>query len=317
MVGINTLVRPGQADAAVLRIKGAGVAIAATTDVNARACYLDPREGARASVAEAARNLACVGAKPLGMTDGLNFANPEDPEVYWQFVEVVEGIREAGLALGIPVTGGNVSFYNQTGKSKVFPTPVIGMLGVLEDSTRWATTAFGEDGEAVYLLGGLSDELGGSEYMMKVHGKLAGPLPRVDFTRETSLGDMLRASIAVGLVRTAHDISSGGLVSALAEACLAGGRPHGVAVELGSARSAVAALFSEAPGRAIVAVDPRRDRELTDLCAKHGLPLSRLGTVGGGALVVAGHLEIALDELAYLSGRSFLDRSAAGAGGVA
>ena len=312
-VGINTLVRPGQADAAVLRIKGHDVSIAATTDVNARACYLDPREGARQSVAEAARNLACVGARPMGMTDGLNFANPEDPEVYWQFAEVIEGIREAGLGLGIPVTGGNVSFYNQTGKSRVHPTPVIGMVGVLERHDAYAKYAFGADGEAVLLLGDLSEELGGSEYLLKVHGQLAGPLPRVDFAREQALGEVLRSGIAQGWVRTAHDISSGGLVSALAEMCLGSERPLGVRLEaLPGVREPVAALFSEAPGRAVIAVDPRRTAEVEALAAQHALPVTRLGTVGGGALEVAGLLEISLDELAYLANRSFL-----GTGGVA
>jgi phosphoribosylformylglycinamidine synthase len=220
MVQTNTVVLPGRADAAVLRLKEAGAYLAATTDGNGRYCALDPYEGGRLAVAEAARNLACVGAQPLAVTDCLNFGSPEDPEVMWQFAACVRGIAEACRAFRTPVTGGNVSFYNEGPRGAIDPTPVIGMIGLIEHGARPVTAAFQEEGDAILLLGALRPTLGASEYLTTMHDLKRGRPPRVELARERRLQRLLVALACRGLLHSAHDCAEGGLAVALAECCL-------------------------------------------------------------------------------------------------
>ncbi|HIE09178.1 MAG TPA: phosphoribosylformylglycinamidine synthase subunit PurL, partial [Armatimonadetes bacterium] len=216
MVLINTVLLPGLG-AGVLRVKGTPKAIAVTTDCNGRYCHFDPKEGAKAAVAEAARNLSCVGAEPLGITDCLNFGNPEDPEVYWSFCEAVEGMAEACRALGIPVVSGNVSFYNESPREAVYPTPVVGMVGLIPDVRRCGRGAAFPEGTRVALLGLTRPEVGASEYLKRVHGLIDGLPPRVDLDFERRVQEVTREALRSGLAVGAHDLSEGGLLVALSE----------------------------------------------------------------------------------------------------
>ncbi len=282
----NTVVLPGAAGAAVLRVKGTTKGVAATTDCNSRYCYLDPFEGARAAVAEAARNIACVGATPLAITDNLNFGNPTRPGVYYQMQRAVEGLRDACCALATPVTGGNVSLYNQftSGNTPVavHPTPNVGMVGVIEDISKRATTAFKRSGDAIVLLGENSDELGASAYLALVHGLEAGRVPRLDLEREKQLQKAVLALIQEGLCDTAHDPSEGGLAVALAEMAMAGER--GARLELSDAIRPDALLYGEAQSRVVVAIEPGKLGEVEARLAGFGLPFAVLGAVGGEGL---------------------------------
>src|SRR5690606_9110942 len=222
----NSVVLPGQADAAVLRVKGTSLGVAATVDCNSRYVYLDPYLGAAHAVAEAARNLSCVGATPLGVTDNLNFGNPTDPTVYFQLQQAVAGLREACLALGTPVTGGNVSLYNQyrsgSGQRAIHPTPTVGMVGVLPDVRRRAGMGMTREGDAVLLIGSTRAGLGASEYLYRVHGIEAGAPPPLDLELEEKVQAIVRCLVRDGLCTTAHDVSQGGLAVALTEMVLAG-----------------------------------------------------------------------------------------------
>ncbi|HET9453633.1 MAG TPA: phosphoribosylformylglycinamidine synthase subunit PurL, partial [Gemmatimonadaceae bacterium] len=218
-VRTNTVVGPG-GDAAVVRVRGTDKALALKTDCNGRYVHLDPRVGARIAVAESARNIACAGGRPLAITNNLNFGNPRRPEVYFQLREAVAGLREACEALGTPVTGGNVSLYNENPTGAIYPTPVIGMVGLVESLAHVTTSAFAHDGDAVVLLGEPTDELGASEYLARIHDVVAGAPPACDLARERALIDALLAAIAAGSVRSAHDCSEGGLAVALAECCM-------------------------------------------------------------------------------------------------
>ncbi len=287
----NTVVVPGAADAAVLRIKGSGRGVAATVDCNARYVYLSPRHGAALAVVEAARNLAAVGATPLGVTDNLNFGNPTVPEVYYQMQEAVEGLREACLALRTPVTGGNVSLYNQyrggDGRVRaVLPTPTVGMVGVLPDVTRRATLALERDGDVLVLVGAGSPSLGASTYLSTWHGLEAGEPPTLDLAAADRLVTALATWVQGGLVTTAHDVGDGGLAVALAEMALAGGRGCDVALPDGWAPRADVALFGEAAHLAVVAVPEDVWPVLERSAAERGLPAHRLGRVGGDTVRV-------------------------------
>ena len=233
MVGINTLVLPGS-DAAVLRIKGTGKAVAVATDGNGRYGYLDPWQGGALAVAEAARNVVCAGGRPLAMTDCLNFGSPERPEIMWQFAEAVDGIAAACRVLGIPVVGGNVSFYNETLGQAILPTPIVGVAGLLEHAERRTTQWFKEPGDLVVLLGAPDASLGGSEYLALRTGRVAGPLARIDLERERAVQAACLAAIEAGCVRSAHDAAEGGLAVALAEGCITGPRRLGADVSLGA-----------------------------------------------------------------------------------
>ena len=290
-VGINTLVMPGS-DAGVLRIKGTRKAVAVTTDCNARFVYLNPRVGAAMAVAEAARNLAVTGARPLGLTDCLNFGSPERPEILWQFKEAVAGIAEACRALDIPVVGGNVSFYNETLGQAILPTPVIGMAGLIEPAESRRTQWFEREGDRIALLGPEAVSLGGSEYLWAIHGKMAGRLAPLDLQQERRVHEACRAAIAAGLVRGAHDCSEGGLAVTLGESCVSGPKPIGATVELdgdeldGDDRRADLVLFGEGPSRVVVSVPPEGERHFERLMGEFALPWRWIGRVGGEELVV-------------------------------
>ena len=302
-VGINTLVMPGS-DAGVLRIKGTRKAVAVTTDCNARFVYLNPRRGAAMAVAEAARNLAVTGARPLGLTDCLNFGSPERPEILWQFKEAVAGIAEACRALDIPVVGGNVSFYNETLGQAVLPTPVIGMAGLIDPAESRRTQWFESEGDRIALLGPADVSLGGSEFLWTIHGAMAGRLAPLDLQQERRVHEACRAAIAAGLVRGAHDCAEGGLAVTLGESCVSGPQSIGATVNLdGDGRRADLVLFGEGPSRVVVSVPPEAERHFERLMGEFALPWRWIGRVGGGALVVTrdGAVVIAapLDRMAH------------------
>ena len=275
----NTVVLPGAADAAVLRIKGTPKGVAATTDCNPRFVYLDPHAGAAAAVAEAARNLACVGATPLAITDNLNFGNPERPDVYYQMVQATQGIADACRALNTPVTGGNVSLYNQYREGEtlvaIHPTPTIGMVGVLPDVSRRATLDLKESGQRLYLLGRHADTIGASQYLETLHGLEAGQVPPLDLGLEARVIAGTLALIRAGLTNTAHDCSEGGLAVALAEMAIAGGR--GLRVKLEGDARPDALLFGEAHGRVIVAIPFESEDEARKVLDDLDVPFTALG----------------------------------------
>ncbi len=282
MVMANTVVLPGS-DAAVLRIKGSKLGVAVTANCNSRYVYLDPFEGGKIAVAESARNLAASGAKPLAITDCLNFGSPERPETMWQFREAVAGISEACLALDTPVVSGNVSFYNETEGKGIYPTPTIGMVGVLADVSKHVTQWFQAEGDLIYLLGETRDELGGSEYLAHCKGSVQGLPPRVDLHFERVLCEATRLLIEAGLVRSAHDLSEGGLAIALAEAAFHPEKgPFGFEVELpNSPLSPLAGLFSETQGRMLLSLSPGQEEAALRLIDRFKIPIYKLGRVGG------------------------------------
>jgi phosphoribosylformylglycinamidine synthase II len=282
-------------DAGVVRVDEAtGLGIALATDGNSRYCLLDPYAGTQLALAEAYRNVAATGARPLAVTNCLNFGSPEDPEVMWQFTEAVRGLADGCLDLGIPVTGGNVSFYNQTADAAIHPTPVVGVLGVHDDVRRRLPCGTGEPGAALLLLGTTRAELGGSLWARVRHGHLGGRPPAVDLAAERALAGVLAAAADQGLLAAAHDLSDGGLAVALAEACLASGT--GAAVTLPG--DPFIMLFSESAARVLAAAPAAAVAELSELCAASGVPVTVLGTAGGSALEVAGCFSVSLDELA-------------------
>ena len=282
-------------DAGLLRIdESTGLGVALATDGNGRYCQLDPYAGTQLALAEAYRNVAVSGARPLAVTNCLNFGSPEDPAVMWQFIEAVRGLADGCQQLGIPVTGGNVSFYNQTGSTPIQPTPVVGVLGVHDDVRRRVPSGFSLPGASIVLLGETAAEFGGSLWAWLRHGHLGGLPPAVDLEAERALADVLITAAARGLIVAAHDLSDGGLAVALAESCLAGGT--GCAVTLPA--DAATFLFSESAGRAVLAVRPGAEADLAALCAEAGVPATTLGETGGTALEVSGLFAVPLDELA-------------------
>ncbi|KQR15710.1 phosphoribosylformylglycinamidine synthase subunit PurL [Deinococcus sp. Leaf326] len=283
----NTVVVPGAADAAVLRVKGSGMGVAATSDCNPRFVQLDPYTGAAAAVAEAARNLACVGATPLAITDNLNFGNPHRPEVYFQLQQAVQGIADACRALNTPVTGGNVSLYNQyveEGRTvAIHPTPTIGMVGVLPDVTVRATMDLKAGAHTLYLLGQHADSVGASQYLETVHGLEAGQVPPLDLGLEQRVIDGTLALIRSGLTTTAHDCAEGGLAVALAEMAIAGGRGLKVSLDAPQGVRADALLFGEAHSRVVVAVPVGREAEAEARLGELNVPFALLGDAPGQA----------------------------------
>jgi len=279
-VRTSTAVRPG-GDAGVVRIRGTRRAVAASTDCNGRYVYLHPRRGAMAAMAEAARNLVCVGALPTAITNNLNFGNPLKPPIYFQFREAVLGMAEACRAFETPVTGGNVSFYNETDGQAIYPTPVVGMVGVVEDVAHITPQAFQEEGDAIVLLGANTGEIGASEYLYRTRGLVAGEPPVVDLMAERALQQTVLAAIRGGLVRSAHDCSEGGLACAVAESALGSGpEPVGVDVRLDDPLPAAAVLFGEAQGRIVVSCAPEHVDEVLGAAERHGVTAMRVGTVG-------------------------------------
>jgi phosphoribosylformylglycinamidine synthase len=299
MVRGNTVVLPGS-DAAVLRVKGTSSALAMTLDGNARYVYLDPYEGGKIAVAEASRNLVCSGAMPLAVTNCLNFGNPEKPEIMWQFDQAVSGIADACRFFNTPVTGGNVSFYNETMGEAIFPTPVIGMIGLIEsdNGTSCFTQYFQHGGDRIILLGETYKELGGSMYLSVLGKGVRGVAPRCDLEREKNLQALCLAAMGKGLVRSAHDCADGGLVTALAECCIsAPGKIIGARIDFQSALSAEHTLFSESQARIILSVPEEKFSELEGLSKSFNVPITTIGQVGGDRFRINAWIDLPLEVL--------------------
>lgn len=301
----NTVVVPGKGDAAVLRVKGTGKGIALTVDGNGRMVYLDPYRGGMLAVCEAARNLACTGARPLALTNCLNFGNPEKPNIFWQFKNAIQGMAAAARQLDTPVVSGNVSFYNETKGEAVYPTPVVGMVGVLEDIEAHMDMSFKHDGDLIVLLGSYRSELGGSEYLKIEHGLVTGAIPEVNLDEEKMLLQLLQLVIRKGMVNSCHDISEGGMAIALAECAIQGERGFVVNLESIAGR-ADGVLFSEAPTRVVVSVPRMLLGDVMALAEGHLIDARVLGEVGGDRLVyrVDGKeiINLALDEATSIWG---------------
>ncbi|MFJ9693082.1 phosphoribosylformylglycinamidine synthase subunit PurL [Kitasatospora sp. NPDC101183] len=291
----NTVLSVGE-DSGMIRIdEETNLGVSVATDGNGRYAKLDPYTGAQLALAESYRNVAAGGAKPLAVSDCLNFGSPEDPDVMWQFAEATRGLADACLVLGTPVTGGNVSLYNQTGEVAIHPTPVVAVLGVIDDVTRRTPLAFAEEGQLLYLLGDTADELGGSAWSQVVHDHLGGLPPTVDLERERLLGDILIAASRDGMIDAAHDLSDGGLGQALVESCLKGG--NGARIIVPEGQDPFVFLFSESAGRAVVAVPRSEELRFNDMCTARGLPATRIGVVDGESLDVQGQFSVSLTEL--------------------
>ncbi|MDQ6880199.1 MAG: phosphoribosylformylglycinamidine synthase subunit PurL [Candidatus Dormibacteraeota bacterium] len=322
MVGDSTVVAPG-GDAAVLRIKGMRLGLAMTTDCNSRYSHLDPNLGAQLAVAEAARNIVATGARPLAVTDCLNLANPDRPEVYWELEETIAGLAQACRVLELPIVSGNVSLYNETfvaaaganstgagghrrdgqqdglsGESAIYPTPVIGMVGVLEDYGRRLEAGLRGEGDFVLLVGSSHNDLGGSEYLKVEHGRIAGRPPALDLARERAVHKLMLAAAGADLLRSAHDCSDGGMLVALAESCLLGG--IGVRCPPVKPEPPVrmdAAFFGESPSRFIVSVPSRAMPEMQTLARRHHVEISLLGLAGGDSIEFEGQFKVSLAEM--------------------
>jgi phosphoribosylformylglycinamidine synthase len=290
----NTVAGPGS-DAAVVRLEGTLKGLALSCDGKGRFGRLDPYLGAMHAVAEAARNVAVTGGRPLAITNCLNFGDPERPAVMWQFVESIRGLRDACLALRTPVTGGNVSFYNESGTSAIDPTVVVGMLGVLEDYRLRVPSAFPRPGLGLYLLGETFAELGGSEFAEAVLGVVGHAPPALDLDRERQLLDLLVAASGEALLASAHDCGDGGLAVALAESAI--GEGHGFAVTIPGDLPAHVALFAESPSRAVVSVAADDAGRLQALAAEHDVPLTHLGETGGPRAMVEGAFDLTVERL--------------------
>jgi phosphoribosylformylglycinamidine synthase len=301
-VRTNTVIGPG-GDAAVVRVRGTDRALALKTDCNGRYVYLDPRMGARIAVCEAARNVACTGGRPKAITNNLNFGNPRRPEVYFQLRESVRGMAEACDALGTPVTGGNVSLYNENPGGAVYPTPVIGMVGVVESLAHITRSHFQEEGDAIVLLGSPTDHIGGSEYLARIHGVVAGSPPPCDLDAERALIDALLDAIQRGIVRSAHDCSDGGLAVALAECCIMDrAAQRGATIDLSqwSALPDRALLYGEAQGRAVLSTSS--PAAVLAVAARHKVSATVIGRVGpiGAPLQISTRLTRVVAPLARL-----------------
>ena len=287
-VGTNTIAQPGTA-AGVVRIKGARQGLAVSVDGNGRYCYLDPYRGAMLAVAESARNVACVGAEPVGATNNLNFGNPERPEIMWQFGEAVRGIGDACRALHVPVTGGNVSLYNETEGKAIFPTPVLGIVGLLADASKTVTRVFRSEGAAVIALGENRGELGGSEFLARLLGRVQGAPPALDLERERALQHLIVGLVRDGLVQSAHDCADGGLAVTLAECTFSSG---GIGVEaslpavsgLGDGWHAAATLFGESASRIVVSAAQDVVSQVLAAAAAAGVPAAVIGRTGGSEI---------------------------------
>ena len=283
MVRTNTAVMPGS-DAAVLAIRGTRKALAMTTDCNARYVYLDPYQGGAIAVAEAARNVVCSGALPLAITDNLNFGSPEKPEIFWQIEQAAEGISEACRQLDAPVIGGNVSLYNETNGVAIYPTPTIGMVGLIEDMDHITTQDFKAEGDHILLLGETKAEIGGSEYQKLVLGRIEGRPPQIDLAKEKAVQSTVLKAIREGLVKSAHDLSEGGLAVALAESCIDG--DLGAEIQMDTELRPDFALFSETQSRILLSVAPDHVEKVKALASVAGVSVAELGKVTGKNLVI-------------------------------
>jgi phosphoribosylformylglycinamidine synthase II len=283
MVRTSTVVKPGS-DAAVMRIRGTKKGIALTVDCNGRYCYLNPRVGSAIAVTEAARNLVCSGAKPLAVTDGLNFGSPDKPDRFRQFRESIIGIGEACRELDTPVISGNVSFYNETETQAIYPTPIIGMAGLIEDIDKHCTMHFKDEKDVIIHIGETKEELGGSEYLSRIHGLEKGAIPKLDFGTEKRHQAFILSAIEKGLLKSAHDISDGGLAIALAECCME--KELGIKVQMESMLRTDVVLFSESQSRFVVSCSPEALAELQRLMDLQEIPYEILGTVESEDFVI-------------------------------
>jgi phosphoribosylformylglycinamidine synthase len=299
MVRTNNLVLSG-ADSAVVVLKEANKALSMKTDCNSRYVYLNPYRGGMIAVAEAARNVVCTGAEPLAITNCLNFGNPYKPEVYWQFREAVRGMGDACRALGTPVTGGNVSFYNESPIAYVYPTPVVGMLGLVTDLAHVTTADFKANGDVIVLLGRLGGHVGGSEYLSMHHGIVGGDAPSLDIAYEISVQQACLRAIRTGIIKSAHDCSEGGLAMAITESCITGGqRVRGARITLpASDMRPDFVLFGEDQSRIVVSTSESDVGRLMDICFEAGVDASRIGHVGGSRLEIGGLMSIECSRLA-------------------
>ena len=307
-VQTNTVVAPG-GDAALVRVKGTDKGLAVSTDGNGRLCYLDPYVGGMIAVAEACRNVSCTGATPIALTDCLNFGNPERPEVYYQLREAVAGMAEASRRFDAPVVSGNVSLYNDTQGVGIYPTPVVGALGLTEDVSVHATAGFKEAGDVIVLLGrpavgGVPAELAGSEYLELVHGLIAGR-PGIDLDLEIAVQRACRDLVGAGIAKSAHDCSDGGLAVALAECAIAGGRGAAISTPIGGRWDA--ALFGEGQSRIVVTCTPDQLNRLRELCDAQSVPWAEIGVVEGDVLEIDDMLQVAVAELAEAHQRGLPD----------
>ncbi|MFH2037583.1 MAG: phosphoribosylformylglycinamidine synthase subunit PurL [Candidatus Zixiibacteriota bacterium] len=298
MVRTNTAVGPGS-DAAVLRIRKTNRAISITTDCNGRYCYLNPRLGAQQAVAEAARNITCSGGTPVAITNCLNFGNPYKPKIYYGFSEAVAGMGEACRVFGTPVTGGNVSFYNEDPDRAVFPTPTIGMLGIIDDIAHITTQNFKDEGDLVYLIGETKEELGASEYLHTIFKKNTGTLPELDLHFEKRIQDTVLSAIQTGIIKSAHDVSDGGLAVAIAECCISDKENMiGARIRLDEDMRHDCLLFGETQSRIIVTVSQQNAEQLTNLLLDNDVPFSTIGKVGGNSLTIDDYINQPLNKLA-------------------
>jgi len=295
-----------------MRIRKSRKAIALSTDCNGRYCYLGPRLGAQQAVAESARNVVCSGAQPVAITNCLNFGNPYKPEIYYCFSEAVAGMGEACRVFSTPVTGGNVSFYNEDPEHAVFPTPVIGMLGIIEDIDHITTQWFKDEGDLIFLIGENESEVGASEYIHTIFGKTAGPVPELNLHFEKLLQETLLSAIKSGIIKSAHDCSDGGLAVTLAECCI-GNRERmiGAQIFLDDDIRADALLFGETQSRIVVSVAKEDGEKLVEHCIKSKVPISAIGRVIGDRLAINDWVDMPLGDLAgayYGSLRKMMER---------
>lgn len=297
MVRTNTIVGPGS-DAAVIYIKGTDKAIAAKTDCNGRYVYLNPKEGAKIAVAESARNVVCSGAMPLAITNCLNFGNPYKPEVYWTFKKAIEGMGEACRFFNTPVTGGNVSFYNESPEAAVYPTPVIGMVGLIEKTENVTTGEFKKEGDLIYLLGEDYEEIGGSEYLKEIHGLVTGEIPKIDLQTEKDLYNLLLELVEARVINSAHDISDGGILVTLAESCIINKEKMiGAKVNIHIKTREDFTFFSESQSRIIVSVSPENKEKFEKIASHSFTPFTCLGETGGKSLRINDQYEFQLELL--------------------
>ena len=306
MVRLGGVLLPGRGDAAVVRVECSKKGLALKSDCNARFVYLDPYEGARLALAEVTRNVSCVGGEPLGLTDCLNFGNPEKPEIMWQFAEATRGLAAACRELEVPVVSGNVSLYNETDGKAILPTPMLATVGLVPDVEKCCGAAFRKEGDRVALLGATKGVLGGSEWLKAFHGKMAGLPPRLDAPAELSLQRTVRALIRDGALASAHDLSEGGLAVALAECCMMDpDRRFGARVRFDAAGVALHAfLFGEDASRVLVSFAPDSEQKVEAACRSAGVPFQVVGSVGGPELAIEGVLKLPVETLsrAYRSG---------------
>ena len=297
-VQVNTAFLPGS-DASILRIKNKKKALALTLDGNPLYSYLDPRTGGKIAVAEACRNLACVGARPIGVTNCLNFGNPEKPEIMWQFKEVVEGIAQACKTFEIPVTGGNVSFYNDTEGVSIYPSPVLGVVGIVDDVSKMVSPGFKKEGNSVILLGENKEELGGSEYLKCVFDMEKGLSPRIDLKEEKRIQEFCLEAISEGLVESAHDVSEGGLAVCLAECSFLSLQKIGFSLNLQDEIRPDALLFGETQSRIVVTSKNQNLQKFLDLAKKRKVKATVIGKTGGDRVIIC-HLKNKIIDLSVL-----------------